>query len=105
LKNPLISSDECLRLRNSFPQVRFFRQDEGYKISAGWLIEQTGWKDRRIGKAGCYDKQALILVNYGGAGGDEILNLAGQIRKSVLDKFGILLEPEVNIVPPEQTFR
>ncbi len=98
-KNPLISRDEFHRLRNSFPEVRYFRQGVGYKISAGWLIEKTGWKDRRIGKTGCYDKQALILVNYGGARGAEILDLAEHIRESVLDKFGISLEREVNVVP------
>jgi UDP-N-acetylmuramate dehydrogenase len=104
-KNPLISRDEFHGLSNSFPQVRYFRQGEEYKISAGWLIEQAGWKERRIGKAGCYDKQALILVNYGGAAGAEILSLAEQIRESVLDKFGISLEREVEIVPQAQTFQ
>ena len=103
-KNPLISRDEFHRLSNSFPQVSYFRQGEEYKISAAWLIEQAGWKARRIGKAGCYDKQALILVNYGGASGDEILSLAGQIRKSVLAMFGIALEREVETVPQAQSF-
>jgi len=104
-KNPVISRDEFHRLSNSFPQVRYFIQGEGYKISAGWLIEQAGWKARRIGKAGCYDKQALILVNYGGANGAEILDLAKRIRESVLEKSGISLEREVEIVPQAQTFR
>ena len=98
-KNPLISRDEFNLFCSSFPQVRYFRQGEGYKISAGWLIEQAGWKGRRIGKAGCYDKQALILVNHGGAAAAEILDLSEQIRESVLEKFGISLEREVEIVP------
>jgi UDP-N-acetylmuramate dehydrogenase len=98
-KNPLISQDEFNMFHSSFPQVRYFRQGEEYKISAGWLIEQAGWKARRIGKAGCYDKQALILVNYGGAAGTEMLDLAQQIRESVLEKYGISLESEVEIVP------
>lgn len=101
-KNPMISHDEFHRLSSSFPQVRYFIQGEGYKISAGWLIEQAGWKARRIGMAGCYEKQALILVNYGGASGAEILDLAEQIRESVVDKFGISLEREVEIVPQVQ---
>jgi UDP-N-acetylmuramate dehydrogenase len=101
-KNPLVSRDEFHGLSNAFPQVRYFRQGEDYKISAGWLIEQAGWKAHRTGNAGCYDKQALIIVNYGGAAGAEILSLAEQIRESVLDKFGISLEREVEIVPQAQ---
>lgn len=103
-KNPLINGDEFQRLSSSFPQVRYFKQGEGYKISAGWLIEQAGWKARRIGQAGCYEKQALILVNYGGASGAEILDLAELIRESVLEKFGISLEREVETVPQPQAF-
>ena len=98
-KNPLVSQDELHKLRHSFPEIRYFRQGEGYKIPAGWLIEQAGWKGFRMGNAGCHDKQALILVNYGGADGAEILVLAKRIRESVMGDFGISLESEVNIVP------
>lgn len=98
-KNPVVSPDELHRLCEQFPGAKFFRQGDQYKISAGWLIEQAGWKGRRLGNAGCYEKQALILVNYGGASGAEVFDLAGQISESVLEKFGISLESEVNIVP------
>ncbi len=97
-KNPVISEFEFQILCSSFPHVKFFLQDDHYKISAGWLIEQAGWKGYRLGDAGCYDKQALILVNYGRATGGDILALAEKIESSVCDKFGISLEREVNVI-------
>jgi UDP-N-acetylmuramate dehydrogenase len=97
-KNPVISESEFQLLSSSYPYVKFFRQGDHYKISAGWLIEQAGWKGYRLGDAGCYDKQALILVNYGRATGRDILALAEKIEASVFDKFGITLEREVNLI-------
>jgi UDP-N-acetylmuramate dehydrogenase len=97
-KNPVISESEFQLLFSSYPHLKFFRQGDLFKVSAGWLIEQAGWKGYRLGDAGCYDKQALILVNYGRATGGDILALAEKIEASVFDKFGISLEREVNLI-------
>jgi UDP-N-acetylmuramate dehydrogenase len=71
--------------------------NDTYKIPAGWLIEQCGWKGKRKGNVGCYEKQALVIVNYGAASGQEILDHAMRVQESVRDEFGILLIPEVNV--------
>lgn len=72
--------------------------DDVVKVPAGWLIEQAGWKGYRSGDAGVHAKQALVLVNYGKATGNEILQLAKQVQASVLDKFGVTISPEVNVI-------
>jgi UDP-N-acetylmuramate dehydrogenase len=97
-KNPVVEERELEALQRSFPDIRYFRQGELYKIPAGWLIEQAGWKGYRLGDAGCYDRQALVLVNYGSATGEEILRLAEEIKRSVYDRFSINIEAEVNII-------
>jgi UDP-N-acetylmuramate dehydrogenase len=97
-KNPFINEFEFQRLFRSHPLVRFYKQDDLYKISAGWLIEQAGWKGYRFNDTGCYDRQSLILVNYGKATGEDILALSEKIKASVFNKFGITLEREVNII-------
>jgi UDP-N-acetylmuramate dehydrogenase len=68
------------------------------KLAAGWLIEQCGWKGKRVGNTGSHKDQALVLVNYGGATGDEIYQLALDIQQSVKDKFGVDIIPEVNLI-------
>jgi UDP-N-acetylmuramate dehydrogenase len=68
------------------------------KVPAGWLIEQCGWKGKRVGNTGCYDKQALVIVNHGNATGAEVLAHVQNIIASVRERFGIVLEPEVQIV-------
>ncbi len=98
-KNPVISKDKFDSLCSKFQDMPHYNQDEGaYKIPAGWLIEKSGWKGRRLGNVGVHDKQALVLVNYGNGTGEEILNLALNIQESVRELFGITLQPEVNII-------
>jgi UDP-N-acetylmuramate dehydrogenase len=99
-KNPETDISVLYRIQREYPQAPHFPLPDGrVKIPAGWLIEQCGWKGKRVGNAGCYEKQALVLVNHGGATGEEVKTLAQNIIASVEDKFGIRLEPEVNIWP------
>ncbi|MEO8962892.1 MAG: UDP-N-acetylenolpyruvoylglucosamine reductase, partial [Ginsengibacter sp.] len=98
-KNPVIDQNELIELEkieNNIPYHAFGKNS--YKIPAGWLIEQCGWKGYRNRDTGCYDKQALVLVNYGNATGQEIYDLSEKIKISVQEKFGIELEREVNIL-------
>lgn len=97
-KNPIVSKIIFDKLKLEFPDIVANETTEGYKLAAGWLIEKAGWKGYRQGDAGCYNKQALVLVNYGQASGVDILGLSTLIIKSVLDKFRVELTAEVNIV-------
>jgi len=97
-KNPVISAEHFLSLKRDNPGIKGFDQPNGVKVPAAWLIEQCGWKGKRIGNTGSHEKQALVLVNYGGAKGEEIWRLAQDIIESVHHKFGIALEPEVNVI-------
>jgi UDP-N-acetylmuramate dehydrogenase len=98
-KNPVIPYHSYTKLKETYPDIAGFKvTEEQYKLAAGWLIEQCGWKGYRKGDAGCYDKQALVLVNYGNAKGDEIFSLSSEIINSVEKKFGVTLEREVNIL-------
>jgi len=97
-KNPLVSESVCQRLKGDYPLMPVHRQGDLYKIPAGWLIEKAGWKGYRSGNVGCYEKQSLILVNYGNATGREILDLSDRIAESVSLMFGIELEKEVNVI-------
>lgn len=98
-RNPEIPEAAFEELRSRYPAVPGFPVGSGrIRVPAGWLIEQCGWKGRRLGNAGIYEKHALVIVNLGGATGKEILSLAHEVRASVQDRFGIRLEPEVRIV-------
>ena len=111
-KNVYVNIQDFKVLSEKYPEMPYFKEDlpsetvsGGIKIPAGWLIEQCGprhggasWKGYREGNVGVHDKQALVLVNYGGATGEEIKNLALQIIQSVFDKFGLKLTPEVNLI-------
>lgn len=98
-KNPEIEKDDFISLKVKHPAIIGYPVDgEKVKVAAGWLIEQCGWKGKRYGNTGSHKDQALVLVNYGGATGAEIVSLASQIQESVKEKFGIEIEAEVNII-------
>ena len=98
-KNPVVDEAHFLRLKDQFPNLVYFVQDDGqYKIPAGWLIDQRGWKGRRLGHVGVHKDQALVLVHYGGGSGKEILQLSKEIRQDVFNTYGIELQEEVNII-------
>ncbi|TVQ07871.1 MAG: UDP-N-acetylmuramate dehydrogenase [Balneolaceae bacterium] len=97
-KNPVITEKEFEKLRGKYPVMPGYPSGAGkVKIPAGWLIEKAGWKGRRIGETGTHEKQALVIVNYGMATGQEILDYSAGIAAEVESKFGITLTPEVNI--------
>ena len=98
-KNPELEAEQFTRLQAEYPQIPHYAAPENrVKVPAGWLIEQCGWKGKRRGNAGCYEKQALVLVNLGGATGAEIWALAQEIMETVKIKFGVTLEVEVNVI-------
>ncbi|MFT5750684.1 MAG: UDP-N-acetylmuramate dehydrogenase [Flavobacteriales bacterium] len=98
-KNPVVDQDTFTALRKKFPTAPFYPVGPNkIKVPAGWLIEQAGFKGRRFGDAGVHDKQALVLVNYGTASGQEIWNLALRIQAAVQEQFGLTISPEVNVI-------
>lgn len=98
-KNPVILKSQFLSLSENYPTLPSYPtgDEQAVKIPAGWLIEQAGWKGRRIGEVGVHEKQALVLVNYGSGQGRDIWKLAKEIQADVLEKFAIDIEPEVNV--------
>lgn len=97
--NPIVSRERYEQLAAQYPGMPHYEVDKNHvKIPAGWMIDQCGWKGKSLGRAGVHDKQALVLVNLGGATGDEIVRLCQAIQKDVEAKFGIDIHPEVNII-------
>jgi len=98
-KNPIINDLEFKKFNKNYPEAPYYKiSNSEYKIPAGWLIEQSGFKGKRIGDAGVHKKQALVLVNYGNTTGKEIVSLSKKIQAKVKEEFGIFIKPEVNII-------
>jgi len=94
-KNPLVTAAQFQLLKAGHANLVAYAQPDGsFKLAAGWLIDQAGWKGRRLGAVGVHDRQALVLVNHGGATAEDVLELAEQIKTSVYQRFGVLLEQE-----------
>ena len=97
--NPIVPREKLEALQQEFPRIPFYELNNGrVKIPAGWMIDQCGWKGKSLGPAAVHDKQALVLVNRGGAKGSDIIALSDAVRASVREKFGIDIHPEVNLV-------
>jgi UDP-N-acetylmuramate dehydrogenase len=97
--NPVVEREVYDRLAEQYPGMPHYDVDEEHvKIPAGWMIDQCGWKGKSLGKAGVHDRQALVLVNRGGATGQDVIALCQAVCADVEQKFGIALHPEVNIV-------
>ena len=98
-KNPIISKVQFEKVQQNFPDIKFFEVSKTeVKVPAGWLIEHAGLKGYRKDDAGVHKNQALVLVNYGNAKGQDILNLSKYVQKTVFDKYGIAIEAEVNVI-------
>ena len=95
--NPIVPKEKLEALQQEYPRIPYYELSDGrVKIPAGWMIDQCGWKGKALGPAAVHDKQALVLVNLGGAKGSDILALSDAVRTSVREKFGIDIHPEVN---------
>jgi UDP-N-acetylmuramate dehydrogenase len=98
-KNPVVTPEQCQDIIGRDPEIVHYPMPDGsVKLAAGWLIDACGWKGKTVGRAGVFEKQALVLVNRGGASGAEVVTLARAIQESVYGRFGIRLEPEPIIV-------
>lgn len=97
--NPVVSQEQFDRLQAEYSEMPSYRLDGNrVKIPAGWLIERCGWKGKALGPAAVHDRQALVLVNRGGATGRDVLRLADEVVRSVKERFGIEISPEVNLI-------
>ena len=97
--NPIVSKEKLEALQQEYPHMPYYELANGrVKIPAGWMIDQCGWKGKALGPAAVHDKQALVLVNRGGAKGSDIIALSDAVRASVRERFGIDIHPEVNFI-------
>ncbi|HJY11478.1 MAG TPA: UDP-N-acetylmuramate dehydrogenase, partial [Flavobacterium sp.] len=98
-KNPILLKSDFEKIHQKFPEMKYYEVSETeVKVPAGWLIEQAGFKGKRFGDAGVHKNQALVLVNYGNATGQEILAVSREVQKTVFETFGIHIEAEVNVI-------
>lgn len=97
--NPIVTRTKYETLLQEYPSMPSYQVDATHvKIPAGWMIEQCGWKGKSLGNAAVHDKQALVLVNCGGATGADIVALSDAVRAAVREKFGVEIHPEVNMI-------
>lgn len=97
--NPMVNRNKFEELRETYPNMPFYEvDDDTIKIPAAWMIEQCGWKGKALGPVAMYEKQALVLVNRGGASGEDVIALSNAVRASVREKFGVDINPEVKFV-------
>lgn len=97
--NPIVPREIYEKINKNYPQMPYYKVDDNFiKIPAGWMIEQCGWKGRSLGCAAVHDKQALVLVNLGGATGEEMVTLCKAVQEDVFRKFGVTIHPEVNLI-------
>ncbi len=97
-KNPVVSCEQYRELQARYPEIVGYPQEQGVKLAAGWLIDQSGWKGFRNERVGVHGRQALVLINHSGGSGRDIMALAEKIRVSVVDRFGVHLETEPGVV-------
>jgi len=98
-KNPILKKTDFEKIHQQFPEMKYYEiSDTEVKVPAGWLIEKAGFKGKRYGDAGIHENQALVLVNYGNASGQDILNVSKTVQQTVFELFGIRIEAEVNII-------
>lgn len=98
-KNPVVSEEQAARLLARWPDMPRYGAGEGFvKLAAGWLIDRCGWKGRRMGPVGVHDRQALVLVHYGGGTGADVMRLARAVQRDVAERFGVRIDMEVNLL-------
>ena len=97
-KNPIVTIEKFEELKSRYEDIPSYSDLKGVKIPAGWMIDRAGWKGYREGNVGVHKNQALVLVNYGGGSGKDVMTLASKIIKDVNDKFGIIISPEINVL-------